>query len=121
MKNQVRKHILALGIAIVALLAASMPAVAQNHHTVTIVNASGYTFYQLKLSPSSSSVWGPDQLGSGVLFPGYQLTVPNLRSGRYDLKVVDESRDVCVIDGIDLYSSDTWRITPDILLTCEGY
>jgi hypothetical protein len=121
MKNNVRNHILALGFAIVTLFAASMPAAAQYHHTVTVVNDSGYTFYQIKLSRSNDSEWGRDLLGAGVLAPGYQLTVPNLGSGRYDLKVVDESRDVCVITGIDVYTSDTWRITPDILLSCEGY
>jgi len=64
MKNHARNYNLTLGFAIVALFAVSMPVVAQNRHTVTIVNASGYTFYQIKLSRGDDEYWGPDLLAA---------------------------------------------------------
>jgi len=64
-----------------------------HHHTkygwVQVVNSSSYTIGYLYISPSSSSDWGPDQLGSYVIDPGETFTVYDIEVGSYDIMVQD--------------------------------
>jgi len=61
--------------------------------SITIVNNTGYTIYYLYVSPTTSSSWGNDMLGTQVLRSGNQIsvTLPYQIStvSRYDIKVVD--------------------------------
>jgi hypothetical protein len=56
-----------------------------------------------------------------VLIPGYELNIPGLRSGYYDLRVVDSTGDVCVVGGVYLSRNATWNLTESRLEHCEGY
>ena len=51
-------------------------AFAQNLPQVTVVNNTGYTFYELYVSPSISDDWGDDILGNQILKDGAQIDVP---------------------------------------------
>jgi hypothetical protein len=63
--------------------------------TIVIDNESSSTIWYLYVSASSSSDWGPDQLGSQVISPGhaYQLTDVPCNVGPFDLKVEDALHD----------------------------
>lgn len=56
--------------------------------SLRVVNQSSLTVWYLYVSPSTSSSWGPDQLGSHVISPGGTFTVNDIPCGRnYDLKI----------------------------------
>ncbi len=61
-----------------------------------IQNDMDFDVYEMFVSPSSSSDWGPDQLGATVLEPGDDFTLLALPCGEYDLRIVDENGDECV-------------------------
>jgi len=52
-----------------------------------VVNYTDTTVYYLYVSPSSSSSWGSDQLGSRVITPGSSFTLSGIPCGiNYDVK-----------------------------------
>lgn len=90
--------------------------------TASLVNNTSFDIYQIFLSPSHESYWGPDQLGDEVLEPGYEFTLSGIPCGSYDLKLVDEDGDGCVIEG-DYLCGDAgqWILTDEELLDCQGF
>ena len=69
----------------------------QNNPSITIVNNTGFTTFFLYISPSSSTSWGVDQLGDGVLMNGnsatFRLPLPLSTTNRYDLRLIDSDGD----------------------------
>lgn len=53
--------------------------------TLVVQNDSSYTIMYLYVSPSSSSSWGTDQLGSSTIAPGASFTLNNIPPDVYDL------------------------------------
>jgi hypothetical protein len=87
-----------------------------------IVNRSNYTVYHLYLSPSRAARWGRDQLGRKVIRPGDSYTLYGIPCGLYDVKVVDNDGDSCVVTEIPMCRDHThWEMTNDTLLRCEGF
>ena len=89
--------------------------------TIKIINKSKWEIHHLYLSPTSERHWGPDQLGDDVLEPGDSFTLSKIDCDDYDIKVVDEDGDECVIEEQSLCNDDSvWKITSDELLSCEN-
>lgn len=89
---------------------------------VTIKNKSKWEIHHLFLSSTSDDEWGPDQLGDEVIGTGESFLLHSIPCDSYDVKLVDEDGDECEVEDIELCaSSETWSITNDILLSCEGY
>jgi hypothetical protein len=100
------------------------PAEAQgrkSRSSVTFVNSTRWDIYSLFLSASNEDFWGPDQLGEDILFSGGRFTLTNIRCGYYDLMLVDEDEDQCVLTGVNICGSEHVVITDQDLLACEGY
>jgi hypothetical protein len=113
------KQIVAAGALMLAAGIASTVASAQDaNRTFTVYNESHYRIDHLYVSPSSSSRWGYDQLGEYDLPTDYHVNVP-VDPGWYDVKVVDQDGDSCVIKDVDFRNGDSWTITNGILLACE--
>jgi hypothetical protein len=112
-------HILIAGILALAAALSNPANAAAQSGTFDVTNDSSYRINNLYVSRSSSDVWGRDRLGSAVLLPGYH-TVLTLAPGLYDVKLVDEDRDVCVVSDVYLGASENWTITDAALLLCEG-
>ena len=78
---------------------------AQNLPSITIVNNTGYSIYNLYVSPTVSDEWGEEILGDAILENGqsfsYQLPQPLSEISMYDIAVEDED--------LDVYFK--WRIT----------
>jgi len=110
----------AVGLAVILCLAAgaTTPAGAVNRVRVNIANNSSYDIYQLFMSPTGDNNWGHDLLGDGTLTTGYSEVV-TANPGRYDLKLVDEDGDTCIVMGLNVYESASWSITDRWLLSCE--
>lgn len=90
--------------------------------TFTITNGTNYTIVYLYMSPTSQSTWGPDQLGSNVLSPGGSFTLTGIGCDAYDIRLVDEDEDECVVNGVTFCNESAgWHITNEMLLSCEGY
>jgi hypothetical protein len=104
-------------VTVLALVPAS--AAAGLGYTVKIENASIYDIYHIYMSPVGYTIWGPDLLGSNILYTNYTFTQPGLAAGHYDLKLVDEDGDSCVVPNVAVYGDTNWRITNSWLLNCE--
>lgn len=96
-------------------------AAAKKKASVKVINQSKWEIHHLYLSPSSEEHWGPDQLGEDVLKKGDSITLTGIDCDAYDIKVVDEDGDECVIEEVSLCNdSSYWKITDKELLECEN-
>lgn len=108
-------------LAVLLLCAVSLPAFAEKA-TVKIINQSKWEIHQIFLSPSEETEWGPDQLDDEILAKGDSLTLTGIECDVYDIQVVDEDGDECIIEEVELCGDDSyWKITDKDLLACEGY
>lgn len=90
--------------------------------TVKIINQSKWEIHHIFLSSSDDQEWGPDQLEDEILAKGESLTLTGIDCDLYDIQVVDEDGDECVIEQVDLCNDHSyWKITDKDLLECEGY
>ena len=119
MKARLLASILTLGG---VLSVATAAALADNADRVTVKvrNDSRYIIETLQVSSVTHRTWGPDLLGTRALLPGYEDTLW-MWSGDYDVRFMDQDRDVCVIPGVDFKSDRTVSISDALLLYCEGY
>ena len=108
-------------IAVLFLCALSTSAFAKKA-TVKVINQSKWEIHHLFISPASQEEWGPDQLEDEILAKGQSITITNIPCDKYDVKVVDEDGDECIIEEADLCrDASYWKITDKDLLECEGY
>lgn len=99
-----------------ALAALIAPAFAAQ---LTVVNDSKFDIHHLYVSPAAEKNWGPDQLGKKTIESKGRFTVRDIPAGSYDIKIVDEDDDECVLKALDLKVDQTWTITDQILETCD--
>ena len=108
-------------LAALVFLAFALPAFAERA-TVKVINQSKWEIHHLFLSSSSDEEWGPDQLEDEILGKGDQITLTKIPCDEYDIKVVDEDGDECIIEAVSLCKDNSyWKITDKDLLECEGY
>jgi hypothetical protein len=108
--------------AVLSLLLAAPLIAAPKHATVKVINQSKWEIHHLYLSSSTDNEWGEDQLGEEVLAKGDSITLTDIECDTYDIKVVDEDGDECIIEEADLCRDNSyWKITDKDLLECEGY
>lgn len=89
---------------------------------VTVHNKSEFSIHHFFLSSSENEHWGPDQLGDDTINNGGKFTLTSIPCDEYDVKLVDEDGDECVVGAVDICGdNDDWVITDDDLLECEGY
>jgi hypothetical protein len=118
MFSNFKRRVLA-GALLLTACAGTFVASAQDYlRSFTLVNQSSFTIRRLYVAPTSFSYWGPDRLGSNVLRPDYKITL-NLEPGYYDIKLVDEDGDSCVVSNVDFRQSDTIYLNNTNLLACE--
>jgi len=108
------------GLFVSLLLLGGSQAMASDTATVTVTNDSDWAIMHFFLSAADSANWGPDQLGQGVIKTGGSFKLANIPCDAYDVKLVDEDGDQCVVGGVDLCAqSDHWVITSDELVACQ--
>lgn len=89
---------------------------------VTVNNESEWMITHFFLSPIDQNEWGEDQLGDQVIEKGGSFTLTGVPCDSYDVKLVDEDGDECVVAEVDICGSDDeWVISDEDLLECEGY
>lgn len=87
---------------------------------VVFVNSSSWEIHEIYFSAASQKNWGEDHLGNEVLENGDSLTLSNVEPGTWDVMVVDEDGDKCVLEDVSIDSSDKWVIKDDDLLACQA-
>jgi hypothetical protein len=106
-------------LAAVALAACGTTDESSLDSTLMIENNSSYTLIEINLSPTASVSWGSDLLGSNVLEPGDAFRVSQLECDTYDIRVVDEDHDECILDSVDLcLNNAVWSIDDADLALC---
>ena len=111
-----------LGVLLAGVIAATSTAANAEGDTATIeiVNRTRWAIYELYLSPTQALDWGPDQLDDETIGPGDHFTLSDIPCQVYDVRLVDEDGDDCVVVGIDLCSGDyEWVIENEALLACQ--
>ncbi len=104
---------------------ASTPAAApagDQMSNLAVHNKSKWAVHHLFLSPANENEWGQDQLGDNTIEPGATFTLKNIPCNTYDIKVVDEDGDECMVKGEKFCGHEvSWDLTDQELLGCEGY
>jgi hypothetical protein len=107
------------GVVCAAALLISLPAQAQKARLM-ITNQSNWEIHQFYLSPVDSDEWGQEWLAGQVIGRGQTQTMLGIRCDAYDVKLVDEDGDECVVHQVDFCGGhEGWTITNDNLLRCQ--
>lgn len=117
-----RKFAVPCGLALAALVVLTVPAQlhAAKKASVKVVNKSDWQIEQFYLSSSEEDEWGPDQLGEEVIGTGESFTLKSIPCDVYDVMLVDEDGDECVVEEVDVCGgAESWVITNKILLGCQ--
>lgn len=113
-------NIFAAVLFVSAVILSGSQAMASDTATVTVTNSSDWAIMHFFLSPADSEKWGADQLGKGVIKTGGSFKLNNIPCDSYDVKLVDEDGDQCVVQNVDLCAaSDHWVITSEELVECQ--
>ena len=110
------------GLMVIALGSAlALPARAETSN-VTLHNNSSFAIHHMFLSPDDEAKWGPDQLGTHVVESGEAYELSGIPCDDYDLKLVDEDGDECVVEVPAICGgNEDWKVEDPALLECEGY
>lgn len=94
---------------------------ARSDSAVTIKNRSNWVIVELYLSSTDDDEWGPDQLGRKVIGSGDSFVLHSIPCDAYDVKLVDEDNDVCVVEAVALCAGQgDWVISDRDLLACQA-
>ena len=114
-ENPMKKAFAVLGLSFVFM--PTTPAVAA---TIQIQNQSSWDIHEIYFAPSSHDDWGDDHLGKQVLKAGMTLSLSNVEPGLWDVRLVDEDEDECVVDAQQISASQTFVIDDEDLLNCQA-
>ena len=107
---------IALACALIGALVVS--AVSVIAAELTVANSSDYVIHKLFVSSSKSRNWGPDQLGKETIGRAQRFTLRNIPDGVYDLKIVDEDDDECIVEGVRIAGDMMWTLTDTVIENC---
>jgi len=108
-------------LALVLASSAGAALAAKGDSKVIFVNKSSWSINELYFAPSRDADWGEDHLGKHTLDHGDQLTLTDVACGTWDVRVVDEDGDECIIENVALCGdTDKWVIRDDDLLACQA-
>jgi hypothetical protein len=94
-------------VATIFLLITSSSLAATAADRLKFWNLTGVTIRELRLAPAGTTDWGPDQCRNdpdGAVDVDERLTLKNIVSGRYIVKLVDKNGRVCIVR--DVYVLD---------------
>lgn len=84
------------------------------------MNQSSWVITEIYFSHAKEKNWGEDFLEDEVLSKGDSLTLSNVKAGKWDVKVVDEDDDVCILESVVITADDKWVINDKDLLNCQA-
>lgn len=104
-----------------ALFVFVVPAFAAKRSSVKVINQSKWDIHHMFVSPTEQEDWGVDQLEDQIIEAGASFTLNQVPCDVYDIKVVDEDGDECILEAVDICQNSYWKITTKELLECEGF
>ena len=120
MKQRLKRALVAGMVVVVGTASVTALAADKKTASVKVVNQSDWSLDKLFLSPVHEAKWGPDQFGDEVVEKGESFTLTNVPCDTWDVKLVDEDGDVCIVEAVDICASnETWTITSKDLLKCQ--
>lgn len=116
------KHYMCGALALLGLFACAAPALAgKNDSEITLKNKSRWAIHELYFSSTSEHEWGEDQLGKHTIGTGESFTLTGIPCDKYDVRLVDEDGDECVIEKVAVCAdAESWKITDRDLLGCQA-
>jgi hypothetical protein len=86
---------------------------------VTLRNATSYAIYELHLAPVDTASWGANLLRGDVLLPGEMTEISVFDCNDYDLRLVDDEGEECVLERIELcFQDEDWVLDDTALALC---
>lgn len=108
-------------LAAVAVLAVPVAMASENDSKIVITNKSAWAIHEFYLAPHNEREWGPDQLGDKTIANGDTFTLTGVPCASYDVRVVDEDGDECILEDVGLCATkDNWVINDKDLLGCQA-
>ena len=107
--------------AALTLAAVSQPATAGEAKT-KFWNLTANTVTHFYLAPAGTEKWGKDQTpndSDGTVDHDERLKITDVKSGKYDAKLVDAKGRTCIIKGIDVVEGDIFTIEESQLKSCK--
>ncbi len=86
---------------------------------VQFQNTSDWKIHHVFLSSANTVEWGEDQLGETVIGKNQSFTLNKIPVGTYDLKIVDEDGDECVLEDQKFTENLKADISNENLLKCQ--
>lgn len=87
--------------------------------TIKIENKSSLEIHEIYFASSVDADWGADRLADSVLEPGDYLTLMDVTPGKWNLRLVDEDEDECVIKGQRFVLSTSFAFSDDDFFDCK--
>lgn len=106
-------------LAVAGLSFLAMQAVPAFAATIKIENESSWEIHEIYFAPSNQEEWGEDHLGKQVLKPGMTLSLTGVTPGKWDVRLVDEDEDECIVQGQKIVESEKFVIEDKDLLACQ--
>ena len=103
-------------LASIAFLVLMTPASAFDLVVVNQANLS--VIHKLYLAPAKTNQWGENKLQNQTVAKNGRFTVRDVPAGMYDLKVIDDDDDSCVIPDINIDQNKEWKLTDKVMLQC---
>jgi hypothetical protein len=60
-------------------------------------------------------------LGEEVVKPGERFELQSVPPDTYDILLVDEDGDECIIEDVKIATTENWIIEDGMLLKCQGF
>jgi hypothetical protein len=87
---------------------------------LVVVNEANFSIiHKLYIAPAKSKKWSEDKLQNQTVAKNGRFTISDLPGGAYDLKIIDDDDDTCIITNINIDQNKEWKLTDKIILTCE--
>ena len=77
-------------------------------------NLTGFTIKELRLAPTGTTNWGPDQCRNdpdGAVDADERLTLKDVVPGRYDLKVTDKRGRTCFVRNVEVVAGKPYAFS----------
>jgi hypothetical protein len=87
---------------------------------VELRNNSRWSLQEIYFAPIGSDKWGPNQISRGSVKPEGTFTLTGIHCDKYDVKIVDEDDNECIVRDVGLCAADKiWRIDDKDLASCQ--
>jgi hypothetical protein len=85
---------------------------------VVVNKAETSIIHKLYIAPAKSDKWSEDKLQNQTVAKNGKFTIRDVPAGMYDLKVIDDDDDTCVVSNINVDQNKEWTLTDSIMLKC---